>query len=315
MSKTSTPMGSPPLLGSGAPAHKLQAHRKPEIVSLGEVLWDRFLDGARLGGAPANVAFHAARLGANSRLVSRVGDDRLGQQARRFLADHGVDVTYLQTDLHRPTGSVDVHFENGAPRYTIADNAAWDHITLTEIPMRWFLGCDFLCLGTLSQRTPAQRRKVSKFLRALLDQRNHFSHGPRILLDLNLRPPFAEPDHVFELLSFADIVKLNEDEAHWLSEQTGEKNPVDWLFRQTPSRLVALTHGAEGAELRSPTIRTTARARKVDDGDSVGAGDAFTASLAVSLAQRRSLPRCLERANEEAARVASQSGAIPGASS
>ncbi|HLE57358.1 MAG TPA: PfkB family carbohydrate kinase, partial [Rhodothermia bacterium] len=75
------------------------------IVGLGEVLWDIFPDERRLGGAPANVAYHAAVLGNESVVASRVGGDTLGTDLTEQLSDRGVDVACIQTDTEHPTGT------------------------------------------------------------------------------------------------------------------------------------------------------------------------------------------------------------------
>ena len=78
------------------------------MVCWGEILWDRFPDGPRLGGAPANVAYHLGVLGRPVALISRVGDDDDGRTALAALAARGVDVAPVAVDRERPTGSVEV---------------------------------------------------------------------------------------------------------------------------------------------------------------------------------------------------------------
>ena len=89
---------------------------RPRFIAWGELLWDLFRDGPRLGGAAANAAYHAACLGAQSHLVSRVGQDELGARALRELSELGVDVNVVQVDADAPTGTVQVEIVHGEPR-------------------------------------------------------------------------------------------------------------------------------------------------------------------------------------------------------
>src|SRR5215217_7955526 len=82
------------------------------VVIWGELLWDRFPDGDRLGGAPANVAWHLGQAGGWPQLVTRVGDDDDGRRACEALSQL-VDTELVQIDPERATGEVTVRIENG----------------------------------------------------------------------------------------------------------------------------------------------------------------------------------------------------------
>ena len=88
------------------------------VVIWGEVLWDRFPDGERLGGAPSNVAWHLGLAGGWARLVSRVGDDDDGRRAVAQLSNV-CDADLVQIDAERATGEVTVALSAGEPRYTL----------------------------------------------------------------------------------------------------------------------------------------------------------------------------------------------------
>src|SRR5262245_18154281 len=102
--------------------------RSSLLVCWGELLWDLFPDGPRLGGTAANAAYHAAQLGQRVALVSRVGNDALGARAKEQLAAAGVDVRCVQVDPERPTGTVKVELHAGEPSYRIESEVAWDRI-------------------------------------------------------------------------------------------------------------------------------------------------------------------------------------------
>ena len=104
------------------------------VVIWGELLWDRFpaaLGGDRLGGAPANVAWHLAQAGGWARLVTRVGDDAPGRRALAEL-DGLVDTALIQVDPERATGEVTVELHGSEPRYTLHPGRAWEHIACSD---------------------------------------------------------------------------------------------------------------------------------------------------------------------------------------
>ncbi|MFC1642708.1 carbohydrate kinase family protein [Myxococcota bacterium] len=133
------------------------------------------------------------------------------------------------------------------------------------------------------------------------------------LCDLNLRPPFVTPQVVEDSLRKAHVVKLNETEAQRLSDWFGVPDPVDYLLQQRTVRLVALTRGDRGAALTTAGEQVDHPGFPVDlqAGDPVGAGDAFTAALAMFLPLRLPLASLVRTANQYAASVASQRGAMP----
>jgi fructokinase len=273
-------------------------------VSWGELLFDLFPDGPRLGGAAANVAFHAHALGATALLVSRVGDDALGRRARAALEADGVDVRFVGVDAERPTGTVRVELDDGEPRFTIGEEAAWDRVALVPELGAELARADAFVFGTLAQRTPLG----SQALAAALDM---LPPACLRIADLNVRPPHVTAPALELALAHASVVKLNELEARRVAEVLAVDDPVAGLFARGVS-IVALTRGARGATLhtRGNTSEHAGFAAR-PGGDSVGAGDAFAATLAVELVRATRPGAALERANRYAAFVAGQRGAMP----
>jgi len=273
-------------------------------VAWGELLFDLFPDGPRLGGAAANVAFHACALGARALLVSRVGDDALGRKAKAELARAGVDVRFVGVDARRPTGTVNVTVEAGEPRFAIGEQAAWDHLELSPELTGELARADAFVFGTLAQRTLLASEVLAAALTTL---------PPACLriADLNVRPPFASAAALALALDRASVVKINELEARRVAEALGVEDPVAALFQRGVS-VVALTRGAAGALIhtRNDTARHPGFAA-LPGGDAVGAGDAFTAVLALELCRGTALPKLVARANRYASFVASQRGAMP----
>lgn len=285
---------------------------QPVIVSLGEVLWDLFDEGARFGGAPANFACHAAILGARVSMVSGVGDDDRGRTAVELLQRYGVDVSLIQTVAETPTGSVTVSLdENRKPTFTIHSNSAWDHVTWSPQLDSKIAESNAVYFGTLGQRHAESRSTIRKALATALE-----AGIPRIL-DINLRSPFFDADMIRESIGQASILKLSDDEldeacaACGLQSNGAPEKQLELLRKLQDLDLVIMTCGAKGAMLVSPGetivqpgIPTTVR-------DTVGAGDSFAAAFLYSLLSGESHANCLYHATSLAAKVCSSLGAVP----
>lgn len=275
------------------------------VVSWGELLWDLFPSGPRLGGASANVAYHAAALGEKAVLVSRVGADELGAAARRKLAEAGVRVDFVQIDESAPTGTVQVELVDGEPRYTIATRVAWDRIEWRDELAPVLAEASAVCFGTLAQREPLRFDVLERAL-------GHTRAGTARICDLNIRPPYGSKEAVDRALSLASVVKLNEAELAELGVMFDQKDALGWLLETRGLDLVAVTLGARGSLLATSSERHSEPAAPLDgSGDPVGAGDAFTAVLAHGVPRRLPLPVLAARANRYAAHVASRVGAMP----
>ena len=292
---------------------------QPLIASWGELLWDIFPERKCLGGSAANVAYHAAKIGNSALLVSRVGDDPLGTQARIQLAQAGVDTSAISTDPHRPTGTVRVEFVDGEPHYYVGRRVAWDCIEANASLMQRLFKADAICFGTLTQRGPIARGRLKAALGKLRSQGHRRVLGgskgqrPLLILDLNLRPPFTEPECIYEALQCADVIKLNEAEYDWLANTFRVDNLEEFLLEQIGIELIALTKGERGASLIARHVTVEHHGFPAAGGDPVGAGDSFVAVLASELVKGNSLSATLEKANRYAAWVASQKGAMPSA--
>ncbi|HSC88643.1 MAG TPA: PfkB family carbohydrate kinase, partial [Polyangiaceae bacterium] len=335
------------------PAEPRPADRRstaPRVASFGELLWDLYAapsgaapsgsapsgstsptsaaphsEGARhLGGAPANLAFHARAAGAQAILVSRIGDDDLGREARSLLEERGLDTSGLEVDPRFPTGSVVVRFDDGQPSYTILEDVAWDHIELPPNGIAALGALDAFCFGSLAARSSVSRASLERALDTLTPSTNGSSSPnessstngsrPLLLLDVNLRPPFVDVDWLLDVVRRVDVVKCNEEELAWLTQAWAR--PVEEIVFEGRARWLAVTRGARGARL---TVREASGALSQHDApavpsrgsDPVGAGDAFAAELIVGLCRGEAPDVVLERANRRAAWVAEQPGAMP----
>jgi fructokinase len=279
------------------------------IVGLGEVLWDVFPDEARFGGAPANFASHAAMLGAEAYIVSQVGDDELGRKAIAALAQHGVITDFVATSRKHPTGTVQVDLDSaGHPRYTIACDVAWDFIGWSEQLESLAARADAVCFGTLAQRSETSRATIRRF--AAATQRDCLR-----LFDVNLRQNFYSDDIVRTSFEIANGVKLNDEELEKISAICGlrgnEREQLTQLLERYNLDLVALTKGAGGATLFDARSFAECASEKVTVKDTVGAGDAFAAAVALGWLRRANLGEICQHACRVAAFVCSQAGAVP----
>jgi fructokinase len=281
----------------------------PIVVGLGETLWDVFPDGAVWGGAPGNVACHAAGLGAKSFMVSGVGCDELGERGIAALESHGVDCRHVQRDPRHPTGTVTVSLgPAGDASYVFASDTAWDHLdwepSLGELAAR----ADAVCFGTLGQRAEESRRTIRLFLEAA-------GRAVRVF-DVNLRQHFYAPDLIRESLALANVLKLNDDELPVVAAACGVSadDPVAavrQIVGQHGLRLAALTRGAAGSLLVADGVVSTRPAEARTIVDTVGAGDAFTAAVVMGLLGGRPLEAIHDHAARLAAFVCGHRGATP----
>lgn len=282
---------------------------KPKIVAIGEILWDVFPDGPRFGGAPANFACSAAELAkdnASVTLVSAIGDDTLGRDALVALSNRNVCTEAIQTNP-LPTGRVDVELdEAGIASYTFAENCAWDHLTWSQELERLAASCDAVCFGTLGQRSAESRETIQRFIRSTPE------HSLRVF-DINIRPPFIADQWILNSLESATAIKLNEDELPIVAELCdcvgGEIEVLQHLSKRFELQLAALTRGERGSLILAGDQLSELSGRKVQVIDTVGAGDAFTASMVLDMLGNTNIETMNQRANALSSYVCTQAGA------
>ncbi len=280
------------------------------ILVVGEILFDMFPDGKRLGGAPFNFAFHLKKLGFPVRLISRVGRDDLGREILDFLDRHGFDCRDIQQDPDRKTGTVTVTMgpeKNHA--FTITENAAWDHIDFNPVIQAVAdSGLRMIYFGTLVQRTAPSREG----LHAVLAEK---PSAVRSFCDINLRPGGYGPAIIKASLQAADILKLNTDELLTLAGPKGRRACFDLsargLMRDHAIHSLILTMGEQGSQWFAPQGHYQARPEPVTRMvDTVGAGDAYAAMAAAGILTGFSPERILPLAGRFAAHVCGIRGAL-----
>jgi fructokinase len=291
------------------------------ILGIGELLWDFMPEGAFLGGAPANFAVMAGRLGNRAALLSRIGRDELGRKAVEQLNPLPADARFLQVDPAHETGRVTVAFEGGEPHYTIHQPAAWDFLELTGEWLELAERADALCFGSLAQRSRESRQTIQA-----LAARTPASCVR--VFDVNLRAPFYSAEVIQQSLELATVLKMNDAElprvlgllglkvvdefASGPLRLTGERLSAERLLREFPSlQMVAVTRGAHGSLLVTREAWHEHPGIPVQVADTIGAGDAFTAAMTHYLLRGADLATLNEAGNRWGAWMASQSGAMP----
>ena len=281
-------------------------------MATGDGLWDLFPDGPRFGGATANYACHASRLGGDVSMVSGVGVDERGEALLQVYRKHGVNTDCVQALQDYPTGVVQVELtENGLPTFTIGENAAWDHWEWNEEIERTVRNADALYFGTLSQRGPLARDGIRRALEIA-----KATQIPRIL-DINLRAPFFDDSLIRESITLGTVLKISDEELNRVCQaceidlSQSDESVLSELRTKFELDLVVMTRGAEGAMLihadgvvRQPGVPATVI-------DTVGAGDSFTASMTLGLLAGKDYPQVLGDACKVAAGVCSHAGAVP----
>lgn len=280
-----------------------------QIVGIGEVLWDLLPAGKQLGGAPANFVCHAHALGAQARLISRVGNDPAGREIIERFQARGLPTETIGIDASAPTGTVSVKVDAaGLPEYTIHENVAWDRIEANPIALDAVRNADAVCFGSLSQRTKHAAATVVTLLAASRPDALR-------IFDINLRPPFISSEVITSSLTAANVLKLNEQELPVLAElfqlSGSPAQQLAALAERFSLRLVALTRGSDGSMLLADGQLVERPASAITVRDTVGAGDSFTAAVTVGLLCQWPLEQISYHADAVAAYVCSQAGATP----
>ena len=294
--------------------------RKPlRVAAIGELLWDLLPQGPQLGGAPANFAAILAQMfscdaatpAGEVFLVSCLGDDPLGSQARQQLIERRVRPDFIAIDPTRPTGTVEVKLDPElGPRYLICNHVAWDAVPETPQLAALAPTLDAVCFGTLAQRSATTRAT----LRSLVASTR--ADCLRVF-DVNLRPPDWTAEAIVWGCEHATIFKMNLEEVAHVAKAIGAEeqgSPLQIahsLLQQFSIQLVAITRGSNGSLLVTRDAVHDHPGIPTHVVDSIGAGDCFTAALTYFSLHHRPLPIVAEAANRWGAWAASQRGGMP----
>lgn len=280
------------------------------IVGMGEALWDMLPEGKKIGGAPANFAYHISQFGLNSSVVSAIGDDKLGNEILENFNDK--QLSYNIQKVPYPTGTVIVELDsNGIPKYTIKEGVAWDNIPFTNELEEMAKRTKAVCFGSLAQRSAVSRETINRFIDSM-------PTGDDVLkiFDVNLRQDFYTKEILCNSLSKCNILKINDEELVTVSRMFGypgiDLQDKCWiLLAKYNLKMLILTCGVNGSYVFRPGEISFVETPVVDVIDTVGAGDSFTATFVAAIIKSHSIREAHKLAVEVSAYVCTQNGAMP----
>ena len=280
------------------------------IVGMGEVLWDVLPEGKKIGGAPANFAYHISQFGLDSCVVSAVGDDKLGYEILDNFDKKKLN--YLIEKVPYPTGTVQVELdETGIPCYEIKEGVAWDNIPYTPALEELAKKTRAVCFGSLAQRSIVSRETINYFLDVMPD-----GEGQYKIFDINLRQGFYTKDTLCNSMQRCNVLKINDEELITVSSMFGYPD-IDFqdkcwiLLAKYNLKMLILTCGVNGSYVFTPGNISFVETPKVDVADTVGAGDSFTATFITGILKGKDVSEVHKHAVEVSAYVCTQNGAMP----
>lgn len=277
---------------------------KKQVLCFGEVLWDTFDNDKKPGGAPMNVAMHLVQQGINASVISRIGNDALGNELIDFLKKNKLYSDLIQRDEKLPTCKVTVKLdEQQQATYTIPKPVSWDNIRSEEPLLAKIKTADVIVFGSLACRTATSRNTLL----------NLFENKMLKVFDVNLRAPHYERSTIETLAAMADVIKMNEEEANLLISAYNEplKDKIIEFQKKYHCQTICVTRGENGAMVWHDEKFYEHPGFSIDVADTVGAGDAFLATFVAGLINKQHIDIVLEKACAIGAYVASQRGANP----
>ncbi|WP_048146617.1 carbohydrate kinase family protein [Pyrococcus abyssi] len=254
------------------------------ICSIGELLVDVIateegdLKDVRLfekhpGGAPANVAVGIARLGFDSCLVSKVGDDPFGEFLVESLRRENVKTDGIVKDEEKHTGIVFVQLTGVSPSFILYDGVAYFNLRREDINWELINSSRIVHFGSVILARSPSRETVLDVIKRV---KTIVSFDVNLRLDLWKNRGEDMLRTIEEAIKLADIVKASEEEVDYL-----EDNGIE-----VEGKLItAITMGSKGAKLNGIQVP----GYKVNPVDTTGAGDAFTAALLVGIMKVREI--------------------------
>ena len=281
---------------------------KRYVVGLGEALWDVLPEGKKLGGAPANFAYHAGQFGLDTIAISALGEDKLAEETIDALKEH--QLNYLMPRVPYPTGTVQVTLTGeGIPTYDIKENVAWDNIPFTDEMAEIAKNARAVCFGSLAQRNVVSRENIHKFL-------DNTPEDCLKIFDINLRQQFYSKEVIQASLQRCNILKINDEELVLIGRMFGYpgldiENKCWLILGKYNLDMLVLTCGTNGSYVFTPGQMSFQETPKVEVADTVGAGDSFTGSFVGSILNGKTVQEAHKTAVHVSAYVCTQNGAMP----
>lgn len=280
------------------------------VVGTGEALWDILPEGKKIGGAPANFAYHVSQFGLQSYVVSAVGEDALGEEIRNTFQEKRLHS--LLATVPYPIGIVDVEVDEvGVPQYIIKENVAWDNIPFTPELEALANGTCAVCFGSLAQRNVVSRDTVHRFIDAMPERDDRL-----IIFDVNLRQGFYNMDILDHSMQRCNVLKINDQELVEVCRMLDYPD-IDFqsqcrsLLERYRLKVLILTCGIKGSYIFTSDDVSLLPTPQVAVADTVGASDSFTATFTASILKGLSVAEAHRRAVAASAYVCTQHGAMP----
>ena len=280
------------------------------VIGMGEALWDVLPEGKKIGGAPANFAYHVSQFGLPSCVISAVGEDALGKEIEDNFTSKGLN--HKLPHVPYATGTVQVELDdNGIPQYDIKENVAWDNIPFSDDIAELAKNTKAICFGSLAQRNVVSRETINKFL-------DNMPKDPEnlVVFDINLRQGFYTKDILTNSMERCNVLKINDEELVIISRLFGypgiDLQDKCWiLLGKYNLKMLILTCGVNGSYVFTPGKVSFQPTPKVEVADTVGAGDSFTAAFIASILKGKSVEEAHAKAVQTSAFVCTKNGAMP----
>ncbi|MDD6889644.1 MAG: carbohydrate kinase [Bacteroidales bacterium] len=280
------------------------------VVGMGEALWDVLPEGKKIGGAPANFAYHVSQFGLPSCVVSAIGADSLGEEIIDNFNAKGLNQLIEQVPY--PTGTVQVQIDQaGIPQYEIKENVAWDNIPYTARLEQLAERTRAVCFGSLAQRNVVSRNTINRFLDAMPQDQDTL-----VVFDVNLRQGFYNKEILCNSMQRCNILKINDEELITVSRMFGypgiDLQDKCWiLLGKYNLKMLILTCGINGSYVFTPGNVSFQATPRVEVADTVGAGDSFTAAFISGILKGKTVAEAHASAVMTSAYVCTQKGAMP----
>ncbi|MBR1987013.1 MAG: carbohydrate kinase [Mogibacterium sp.] len=301
-----------------------------DIITLGELLIDLTQRGsdengngeftAYPGGAPANVAVAASRLGASAGFIGKVGDDAFGRSLADTLKKDNVDISGLYYDDYQPTTMAIVSVDESGERDFSFYRKPGADTQLTVDEAVGALSADLpkiLHVGSLSMTTSPGKEACEEAVKYAKDNGSVISYDPNYRAAL-----WDSEEHAIEmmkvLLPYADILKVSDEEMVMLTG-TDDFEEGSRILAEYGIGLVMVTLGSDGVFVRMGSHTATVPGFSVEVADTNGAGDTFLGAMLMQIAKGidgtedvwAQLLRMVRYANKAASLTCSRHGAIP----
>ena len=268
-----------------------------DIITIGEVLIDFFAvqSGVKFrevsefrriaGGAPANVAVGASRLGKNTAFIGRVGYDEFGFYLRDVIAQNKVNVEMMQFDKESRTGLAFISLPTPTTReFLFYRNPGADmFLDWKQFNNELIKNTRILHFGSITLINKTSKESTLKAVMTAKDSGAVISYDPNLRIDL-WPDKDAAKKQIFEVLPIADVLKINDDELEFMTETSDLKEGAKKLLKYG-IKIIIVTLGSKGSFYLTGHFSGIIPTFDVVTVDTTGCGDSFTSGFLSFLAE------------------------------